>query len=71
MSQVLPSTKGAAETHPQILIGFHAYRNGGVGDNTHMCDGCVRLALVEIQRRVATLLGNDAEPSQDPYLEWL
>lgn len=72
MSQMLPSTEGAAEMCPQILIGFHAYRNGGTDERTHMCDGCVRLSLVEIQRQVSRLLGDETMgPSPDPHLSWV
>lgn len=69
MSQIKP-TPGAAESHPQILLVFHAYRNGGTDESTHMCGECARLSLVEIHREISRLLGHEWEPSPDPHLRW-
>lgn len=60
-TQYIPHTKNPDEQGDQItndvIVGAHIYRNGGSGENTHLCDDCLRVGLRMIKLQVDELLG--------------
>lgn len=58
------ATAGAWEQQPSIIVHFGAYRNGGTGSDTHMCDDCVTLSLKAMRDQIDRLLGGDVPPDE-------
>lgn len=47
---------GRAEESPQLLASVSVWRNGGVGEQTHLCDRCLRLSLRLLRERIDRLM---------------
>lgn len=65
---ITPRSEGddvaAVEICAQLIIHAHIYRNGGAGDDTHLCDDCLRVGLRIIKAEVDRLL-DEPEAEKD------
>lgn len=53
MDKHRPMLPGRWETAPQLIVNVEMWRNGGVArGNTHMCDDCIVVGLIEAKRFV-------------------
>lgn len=53
MARHRPMLDGRWEKEPQLLVRVSMWRNGGIAKgNTHMCDDCIVVGLLEAKRFV-------------------
>lgn len=57
MAHHRPMLDGRWEKEPQLLVQVSIFRNGGIAKgDTHMCDGCIVVGLLEAKRFVDVTL---------------